>query len=271
MLVYFVVALHCEAAPIINFYNLKSVHNSNPQIYRNESMCLVVTGIGGLACATGVGYLSGLLGTQKLGVWLNIGIAGHQYLPRGSACLVRKVTDRATNKTLFPSLPFSSKLYKSDCFYVDRAEIGFSENGLFEMESFAFFKAAWKFAALDFVHSAKIVSDNKVEQLDQINHLVISALVKSKLELLHQQLIQPLITIVTSLKDELTMVDETAYLHRWHFSQTNRLRLARNLREYALLHKGEVADIDAFEHCKKASHFLDEIELIIQRSKIRLS
>jgi len=270
MLLHFVVALHCEAAPIIEFYKLKSIHNTLPQVYRNESVCLVVTGIGGLACASAVGYLAGLLKSDKCGVWINIGIAGHQQFSRGTVCLVRKVTELATGKAIYPSLPFSTRIPRADCFYVDRAEVQFNENGLYEMESFAFFKAAWRFCTIDYVHSIKVVSDNRLETADQITHSIISSLVGSQLEMVDRNLVVPLCCIVENLRSETSQFDIELYTDKWHFSETNRLRLSRILRQFAALTDNQLPNIEDYKHCNKATEFLNDVESNLQCCEMRL-
>ena len=270
MLLHFVVALHSEAAPIIEFYKLKSIHNTLPQLYRNENVCLVVTGVGGLACASAVGYVAGLLKSDKLSVWINIGIAGHQQFSRGSMCLVRKVTEVATGKAIFPSLPFSAMIPKADCFYVDRAEMQFNENGLYEMESFAFFKSAWRFCTIDFVHSVKVISDNRVETADQITHSIISNIVGSQLEVVDQNLVAPLCRIVQNLRSETGQLDTGIYIDKWHFSETNRLRLSRVLREFSVLNDSQLPSIENYKHCTKATEFLNAVESSLQSQKMRL-
>jgi adenosylhomocysteine nucleosidase len=86
--------LQCEASPIIAHFNLRSYPDSPFPIYYNETMALIVSGIGKINCAAATAYLQVLRGGSLHSAWLNIGIAGHSEYPLGKGLLVHQIIKR---------------------------------------------------------------------------------------------------------------------------------------------------------------------------------
>ena len=108
-MMYFVVALDCEAKPLIAHYRLRRDRNAvGFAVYRNEQIALIVSGIGRVAAATAVGYLQALLGNQRNCAWLNVGIGGHRNYCIGDTYLAHKISLLSSNHWYPPLILNSS-------------------------------------------------------------------------------------------------------------------------------------------------------------------
>ncbi len=87
----FVVALQAEACPLIDHYGLKRSSGSPFRTFENQNHRLVISGIGTIRCAAATGYLLGLLPSRNEGL-VNLGIAGHGQLEKGSLFIANRVS-----------------------------------------------------------------------------------------------------------------------------------------------------------------------------------
>ncbi len=164
-------ALHSEAKPLIDRFKLVRAPVTGVQFYRSEQsemqINLVVTGLGRVAMATGVGWLAAR--TSGHAAWLNIGTAGHASHPLATAIRVAycagEQEQRGHHVPLVADWPgMVGRLQTGDHVCTD-----YPQDALADMEGSAFFSSAIRFAPAELVQSVKIVSDNVetgVEQLD---------------------------------------------------------------------------------------------------------
>ncbi len=178
----FVVALRSEAQAIIEHYAMRpKARHGAIRIYESPTVRLAIAGIGRTNAATAVGYL-GAHGSTDVNVWLNIGIAGHQYADLGQCFLVDKLIDGDTDVSYYPSISFPSRLSSCALRTVSQAEIDYPHACLYDMEGAAFFNAAIQFSPPELISLLKIVSDNKSNSIEKIDRDFIAKLVSDALE-----------------------------------------------------------------------------------------
>ena len=105
-----IVALACEAKPIIDHLRLQKLQSSVFPLYINRAgadsemvTSVVVSGIGALNMAAAVAWIGAQLPVRNT-VWLNLGIAGHQLLEVGSCVRVVNCLDQLTGRRFYPPL-----------------------------------------------------------------------------------------------------------------------------------------------------------------------
>jgi adenosylhomocysteine nucleosidase len=265
------IACPTEAKPWIKYFGLKSVHGSRPQIYTRQNILLVVTGMGAVNMATGIGYLVGKFNPHRSSVWLNVGIAGHRDLALGSTRLLHKVTDLNSGGCIYPSISLQNTLSSEECVSVSHVEKAYAENALYEMEAWSFFCAASSFADLELVHAVKIVSDNLMSPTHQLNHNIVSELVAEQVPIIDQQIIQPLSTLAKQVYKDANSYSNEAFLRRWRFSETQRHKLNSLLSDYASVGIDGVDAFNDFSRYDTAREVLHELHLRIAQQRLSLS
>jgi len=154
------VALHCEAKPIIDAYKLKKNHSKPFDHYQcsgvNEFQIeLVVSGIGALAMAAAVGWVGAIESNVKR-VWVNVGTAGHATRSLGEVVLIHGAVSAPSND------------------YPGGAAV--------DMEAYAFFNAALRFSDSELVQSLKVISDNRVSGIEHLNAAKLTEFVSSRIK-----------------------------------------------------------------------------------------
>ena len=91
-----VIALHCEAKPIIDFYRLKkTTAHKGFDLYQNQHMQCVISGIGKINAAAATAWVAALNQDQPSLAWINSGTAGGAEHALGSIFWVSKKIGRA--------------------------------------------------------------------------------------------------------------------------------------------------------------------------------
>ncbi len=155
-------ALPCEGAPIVSKYNLKKQTEINAfQIYKNDQITLIVSGLGKTAAASAVGFIHALTNLRSHSAWLNIGIAGHSDLELGAGFIANKIIDCSTQKTYYPPITFTPSCITDQLHTVDQPDSEYHQQGGVDMEAAAFYATASRFSSGELVQCYKVVSDNK--------------------------------------------------------------------------------------------------------------
>ncbi|MDP7251481.1 MAG: hypothetical protein QGF00_17875 [Planctomycetota bacterium] len=197
-MVHFVVALSCEARPLIEHFGLSPVPDEVLPTYESDNTILTVCGIGKLNASVAVGWLQGKHGHERPNVWLNVGVCGHRNLDPGTASLAHKVTDHATKNIWNPSIVFDATCDTRNVRTVNVAEREFETEDLYEMEASGFISAALRFSTADLVHCFKIVSDNLSTDLSSLKLSDVEDLVDA-----HCATISELVRQLTEVRDSL--------------------------------------------------------------------
>jgi hypothetical protein len=160
----FVVAVAPEADALVRRYRME-LQEGAFRWYRSEAAALVISGVGNTAAAAATGYLHAKTGEEPLGVWLNFGTAGHRDRPRGDLVLAHTVRDAAFGKSYHPTLLDGPDLEAVEIRTVERPEVEFDSDALYDMEAYGFVATAIRFSTSELVQSIKIVSDNRESTL----------------------------------------------------------------------------------------------------------
>jgi len=178
-----IVALPEEARPIIHYYRLKRMHHLHAfPVYAGDHLRLIVCGIGNLAAATATGYLAGVLGSESVVAWLNIGIAGSQTFPVGAPVLAQQITDTSGQQHFYPGLCFEFPLKTAAIRTVSVPETDYRERVVYDMEAAGFYSAAMRFSTTELIHCVKIISDNNTSDISKLSGSRVVALVEQNME-----------------------------------------------------------------------------------------
>lgn len=153
-------ALKAEARAIIDGLNLKGI-NQPFGVYANSEYVLVITGVGCIKSATGVGWAFGNYANITGAV--NIGTAGGQNADTGEMLIANSVEYYGNNTVQIPDIPYLHGIGECKCitsdFVVKQSECS-AERAVYDMEAYGFMCASGNFLTNDKIAVLKIVSDN---------------------------------------------------------------------------------------------------------------
>ena len=157
-MIYFITALHPEAKPLIDKYNLKKTDDGKFQIYKNESIILIITGTGQTNAAIAVTYLLTKYNCTNYDFVINIGVcAGLK--EAGNAYFINKITDITTARTYYPDVFYNHSFDESEI-YSGSQILSDGSYPLYDMEAASIYQSAIKFVSTDRIAFIKIISDN---------------------------------------------------------------------------------------------------------------
>jgi hypothetical protein len=172
-----VVALHCEAKPVIDHYRLKkSARHRAFDVFQNDEMICVISGVGKTCAAAATAWVAGLQHASAAICWINLGIAGGANHNIGDIFWLRKITETQNDRSYYPLSELSSDMNTASCISLDQASVDYHPADLYDMEASAFFSTAMRFSSAELVHSLKVIGDNR-EQPPERNKSVISELI----------------------------------------------------------------------------------------------
>ena len=178
-----VVALPCEAAPIIRLLSLHPIAGEHPfRIYHDENRLhwLIVSGVGRHAAGIATAYLAGLSQANKAVAWLNVGVAGHATISLGEIRAAHKITDTTLGTAYYPPTIFEG--IKTEALVtMSEPESLIAAKMLVDMEGSGFYSAASNFAAPELVHCLKIVSDHGVQAGQRFSKTAVTLLIDKQL------------------------------------------------------------------------------------------
>ena len=178
-----VVAMKREAAPLINYWDLKE---NSKKFYSNKKkkINLIISGIGKKRAEKATIYLAEK--TNNNSFFLNIGIAGHKNYKLGEIILISKITDNKNKYSWYPSLLWRTKIKKAPLITVGFPKIRYTTNFLYDMEASGFFKGARNFVGPEKAQCIKIVSDNKNSSILNISSKKIENWIYSKTTIINK-------------------------------------------------------------------------------------
>ena len=225
-----VVALHCEAKPIIDYYRLKKSPSHHAfDVYQRENIHCIISGIGQNSAAAATAWIAGLNRNEASIAWINIGTAGSASHDIGTPLWISKISDGESKRHYYPIPLINSEMETVHCKTLSRPSTDYQPEQIYDMEASAFFDTATRFSSAEMVHCLKIISDNSFQQtgrdkarISELIHLhiaKIASFAKSLIELNNQ-------IAMLEIKD----IDWKKILACAHFTQTQQTQVHKSLR-----------------------------------------
>lgn len=173
-MIYLVCAMYPEAEPWITRFSLKKQTTFHRvQVFANEQIMCIITGVGSMAAATA---LTEVLTMQQMQGWLNphdilvnIGVCGckNTDVPCGTVYLCHSIQDGVTGRTYYPDIlhkhPFQEESLYSAAKPLFRAEMQTQSCQLVDMEGAGIYQSGIRFLETHRMFFVKIVSDYGVQ------------------------------------------------------------------------------------------------------------
>ena len=184
-MIYIFSAFYAEAKNIIDHYGLKK--EKSPEMVRfdvfaNESIRLVITGVGEINAAAAVSNIGGAYGISPDDEILNVGCgAGFSSdICLGSIFLGNKLTEQMTGRTFYPDMLMKANFRECEIVTVARVLNEGRDSVVYDMEAAAVYQAAAFFVGPHRMHFIKLVSDAG-ERIDQSKITELFALQEDKI------------------------------------------------------------------------------------------
>lgn len=184
-MIYIFSAFYAEAKNIIDHYGLKK--EKSPEMVRfdvfaNESIRLVITGVGEINAAAAVSNIGGAYGISPDDEILNVGCgAGFSSdICLGSIFLGNKLTEQMTGRTFYPDMLMKANFRECEIVTVARVLNEGCDSVVYDMEAAAVYQAAAFFVGPHHMHFIKLVSDAG-ERIDQSKITELFALQEDKI------------------------------------------------------------------------------------------
>lgn len=184
-MIYIFSAFYAEAKNIIDHYGLKK--EKSPEMVRfdvfaNESIRLVITGVGEINAVAAVSNIGGAYGISPGDEILNVGCgAGFSSdICMGSIFLGNKLTEQMTGRTFYPDMLMKANFRECEIVTVARVLNEGCDSVVYDMEAAAVYQAAAFFVGPHRMHFIKLVSDAG-ERIDQSKITELFALQEDKI------------------------------------------------------------------------------------------
>jgi adenosylhomocysteine nucleosidase len=252
-------ALPCEAKPLVEYFDLKKDVSVQPfAVYVNHDICLTVTGLGKSAMAAGVAYTQALFAKVEHPVILNIGIAGHKDHLLGDLFLIDKIIDIDSQKSYYPSLVFTPPCPTGSIQTSSKPQLNYESAHLCDMEASAFYETAVRFSSSEFILCLKVISDNQLSTVENIQPKQVSALIAA-----HLATVESLLARAATQAELITTTESRLVEHliqRYRFTVNERMQLKNQLSRWNVVTNHQSLDLDetGLRSAKDVLHWLDQ-------------
>ncbi|MEM7175065.1 MAG: hypothetical protein AAF443_03945 [Chlamydiota bacterium] len=247
-----VVALKAEANPLIEHFRLKPLASPTLfPIWENETIKLVISGVGKIKAGAAVSYLAGIHRDEPIDSWLNIGIAGHKSLAIGTPLLIHKITDAARQSSFFPSFAFLPPCETIACLTIDQATADYPDEPVCEMEAAGFYLIAAKIAPLETIHLFKVISDNTSFSAHQLTKNTVERLIGNQIDKVNAVITEMSRLAKQIMPHHIPLLD--SFLKQWHFTTCETQQLKKLLHRWQTLYPDQVILSQDILDCKTAS------------------
>lgn len=184
-MIYIFSAFYAEAKNIIDNYGLKKEKSPETvrfDVFANDSIRLVITGVGEINAAAAVSNIGGAYGISPDDEILNVGCGagfGNETC-LGSIFLGNKLTEQMTGRTFYPDMLMKTNLMECEIVTVARVLNEGRDSVVYDMEAAAVYQAAAFFVGPHRMHFIKLVSDAG-ERIDQSKITELFALQEEKI------------------------------------------------------------------------------------------
>jgi adenosylhomocysteine nucleosidase len=250
-----VVALPCEAKPLIQHYRLqKQAYSGNFDIYQNpqNTIQLIISGIGNINAAAATAFIYALYGMQTHACFLNLGIAGSALHQIGEMVLIGKIIDEYQTRNFYPRYLFKTTLPQAMLISFLRPQTTYPENSVVDMEGVGFFQTAKQCVSQEQIHLLKIISDTPDSDLKAIHPQWVTELIQAKISY-----IDDVVDNLLKLSAQEAAVSPPApyyedFLQQGHFTQYQQHQLKKLLRRWHNLfpEQSPLSIIDSKAHAK---------------------
>lgn len=163
-MIFICTSMYCEASPFIKQLNLKKDSKVNKfEIFKNDEIILIITGVGKIKAAVAVSYLLSKYEPGTSDLFINIGVCGaNKDMVIGNAYLCNKIIENDTKKTFYPDILFKHPYKEASvetCSNIIKSYDNRLEGQLVDMEASGIYQAALLFFETHQVFFIKIVSD----------------------------------------------------------------------------------------------------------------
>ena len=230
-----VVALKCEAEPIIQYFAMDCHINTGPfSVFcdQEKEHWLVLSGIGQINSASATTYLSEISDAPPWAGWINIGIAGYGGKKTEELFLVDEVQQFSTGHTLYPGPIIGKDLKRYSLITVDKPSKNYKEGRLLDMEGYAFFEIASRLSSQQLTIILKIISDGPDEPLELIKPDTVTESINRIINNL-KTLVEELENL--SLKEAKRLSQPKAYkrcIKMWHFTNSQKTQCLKLIRRW---------------------------------------
>ena len=267
----FIVALSCEAKPIINELRLTKQFSPTPfEVFRNDFHQLVVTGIGKVAAAAATGFLLGSsTRKQEVQTYLNVGIAGHGTLQTNTAFIANSISDDQDKAIFYPPQIIDSDFELSRLCTCSHPNQKYEKGLGFDMEAHAFYSIASRSCTRELIQVVKVVSDNEGQSFESIRPTTVTEYICNHLPsiLAFAQELDALAKEISPDLETLGLQERARKLHPFSQSQIFQLdRLINHFRSFDLEEKHLIELIEKSNSPKEAIYnlntFIDQSRIL---------
>jgi len=233
-----IVAHGLEAKALVRMLELERHHVSSEFVeYSNSNkLHLLVSGIGKEAITAAVTYLGEQQASDsgEIRAWLNIGIAGHRDASLGNAWLGNKITDQSSGASAYPPQLIEG-IEVGSVVTVDEPENSYPLDAAYEMEASAFYAEATKYSTAELVQVFKVISDNLVNPISEIDIRSVPGLIAAQAPQL-QILIEGMSAIATQHNSNQRLPSYFSEVcSKIHLTVNQKLQLRRLCQRYKAL------------------------------------
>lgn len=164
-MIFICTSMYCEAQPFIHQLNLKKDSESYKfEIFKNEEITLIITGIGKVKSAVAVTYLFSKYEPVTSDLFINVGVCGteNKNIAIGTTFICNKIIDGDEKKTFYPDMLFrhlfEEASVETSSSIVNNDNIRL-EGKIVDMEASGIYQAALIFLQPHQMFFVKIVSD----------------------------------------------------------------------------------------------------------------
>lgn len=257
----FVVALSPEAQPLIRYYKLKRDRQISAfEVYKNDDLQLIITGMGKYNAAIATGYMAGLSRSGATPAWINVGIAGGQVAEIGRALLINAITDSEYGKKYYPTICFESDLPQASLVTLNKPAENYEDGVLYDMEAAGFFAAASRFSPSELVHCCKIVSDNRTQGIEHITRETATAMIETAIIM-----IDKVAQALSELRGQLWSIENieqsiSLITQQYHFTTAQQNTLRNLLQNWYALKNADDPPVFPFQGVQSSGEYLVALE-----------
>ena len=263
-------ALHCEAKPVIDYYRLQKDHAESAfDVYQNQHIACVVSGLGGINMAAATAWAAAHFNGSSPACWINLGIAGHKSLAIGELVVAGQITQADNPHSIYPVPLLKHRHPLKPVISHLHEQSHYADEALSDMEAYAFIHTASRFAPLELCQSLKIISDNAQSGPDR-NKARISQLIHARIDEIAKFADQLNILAEQHAEQSLTAGQLQRFLDLAHFTRSQQIQLKKLLLGLRLHDHNLEQSLQSVGRLGDSRRILHQLELQLHRQSEQL-